>query len=127
MEYRENVGDVDTPLGAVVPNTIFGATPSVQQSGDINDPSLTGATDYNLPSVNVNGKIIKVLLKQNPIIILVQSDKDDSVLRLSLNLDQFRNIKGSKPKKGRRAMATLLRRNDDSSELPSQVQSLYVF
>lgn len=114
----ETVMDIDTPLGMVIPNTdLSGAVSSLQNGGNINDPSNAIGADLQLPTVTKESVIRHINDKINPIIVLLADGT-----RLFFPVDAFRRIKGE-PRIGKTMQVVLLRRTDDGSEAPSQVQS----
>ena len=105
----------DYPLGAVIPQTPFGAT----QNDASPDPQTKPDASLGIPSVTKTAKIQYINDKTNPILIHLSDGT-----RLFLSFDAFRRIKGE-PRAGKMVTVVMQRRPEDSSGIPSQVQSIH--
>jgi hypothetical protein len=109
---------LDAPLGLVIPNTnLSGAVSPIWNGGDINDPNLIMGAELELPTVRKEARIKFINDKINPILVLLADGT-----RLFFPFDAFRRIQGE-PKVGKTMQVVFLRRNDDGSNIPSQVKS----
>ncbi len=128
----------DGPLGTVIPNSPFGAVPTDQGKSNSGDPApvrpTRGDFDLGLPQVSVTSPIKWISgpgqqqpgqtemdgVKKNVIHMILNNG-----LNLFMSYDEFKRIAGE-PRVGKMASVVLQRRNDDTSRLPSQVQSVTV-
>jgi hypothetical protein len=117
---------INTPLGLVIPQPVFGALPtswtgSIADTLPLRSGGFAGKTrdfDLNLPTTTKNGIINYINNKVNPIFIHLSDGT-----RLYIPYDAFKKIK-DEPKIGKTMIVVLQRRPEDGSLIPSQVQSI---
>ena len=123
------------PLGAVIPSSPFGATNSTDGSTNV-APIRTQRTDFNLnlPEIPMTSRIkwISGPGQQQPGQSTLEGTKKnvvhimlDNGMSLFMSHDEFKRIPGD-PGVGKTATVVLQRRPDDTSRVPSQVQSFTV-
>jgi len=113
---------MDSPLGTVIPTGPAGALPTNVTGNDTPDnpakPQVFGF-DLDIPTVTKHATIQYMNDKVNPILIFLSDGT-----RLFLPFDAFRRIKGE-PRVGKMLTVVMQRRQEDDSEVPSQVQSIH--
>lgn len=130
----------DGPLGTVIPSSPFGAVPSYNGAGKPNsgDPApirpARSDFDLGLPQIPVTSAIKWISgpgMQQPGQSTLDGTNKNivhislENGLNLFMSRDEFKRIAGE-PRVGKMATVVLQRRTDDTSRLPSQVQSFTV-
>lgn len=80
-------------------------------------PSL----DMGLPTVTKTAKIIQIERNKNPISVMLNNQT-----RLYFSYDEFRRIKGGEPQEGKMMTVVFQRHPGDTTENPSQVQTVTV-
>ena len=82
-------------------------------------PMTLGSVDYQIPTTEVDSKIVMLNDKKNPIFIQL---KDGT--RLFISLDEFKRIPGVEVAVGRSLHVIFQRRPEDKGAEPSQIQSI---
>lgn len=140
-EFFKLCENQDAPLGTVIPNSPFGAVPSAEGKPNSGDPAPIRPTrgDFNLglPEVNIVGKITSITGpgQQVPGQLETHPDKrnihifiataDGKTQELIMPYSRFKAVQGD-PKINSTVSVSLQRRADDTSRLPSQVNSIMV-
>jgi len=78
--------------------------------------------DLGLPNFTQTGKVLHVNRSKNPIRILMQNP-DGKTAKLYMPFDAIKKM-NTPPEKGRTIMVTFQRRTDDTSPVPSKIQSI---
>jgi hypothetical protein len=117
-------------LGAVIPHSnAFGAMPSqvtgsiwpdeaLKSGGFMGSNWVNGKFDLGLPSVSKTSQIKFIDEKKNPILIFLADGT-----KLYMPYDAYKKI-NVPPEVGRTLEVVFQRRKDDTSELPSQIQTI---
>lgn len=116
-------------IGPVTPSGNFGALPSqwtgsqwgdmpLYSGGWMGSNWMNGKFDLALPAVSKTAQIKFVGEKTNPILIHLSDGT-----RLYMPFDRFRKM-NVRPEAGRTMMVTFQRRTDDTSPIPSRIQSI---
>ena len=85
-------------------------------------PSTDLKIPEELPTVVVTSTIRMLERNKNPIFIFL-----DDGTKLYLTWQEFNRIGGKEPEVGRQMRVVFLRRKDDSSESPSQIQQAFCY
>lgn len=126
----------DGPLGTVIPSSPFGAIPSDEGKPNSGDPApvrpTRGDFDLGLPSVTVTSPIawISGPGMQQPGQQGQENSANSRIVHITLenglsvfmSYDELKRLSGE-PKRGQMATVVLQRRPDDTSRMPSQIQS----
>jgi hypothetical protein len=110
---------LSTPLGINIPSPAFGGLTPDWTGSNIRTPQQPQQLDLGVPTTTKTSKICILKDKQNPILMALEDGT-----RLYMPYDAFKRIKGS-PEVGKMATIVMQRRIDDSSNMPSQIQSIH--
>jgi len=129
---RSDMGASWAPIGPRIPTGAFGALPSQvtgSQWGDMPLYSggyagsnwLNGGFDLRLPGVTKTSQIKYISEKKNPMLIFLADGT-----RIYIPYDAYKKI-NVPPEVGRTLMVTFQRRTDDTSPVPSKIDTIHCY